>query len=1155
MDPGQSEYYEFLDLTDIDESERCQLNNTLFPSEQSSHDLSDSGVWNEESDWLSTLNSGSSVPPSESDFSMNGDHQAVSPQFGVGSQCPPPNTIYSAAPPYNMQPPGSSPSHMYHLMQPAPMSNVYVGNVTANVNVHGYLGHYVPFIPQGQVEQMPEVSSQRPIHNREHNPRGRRSRGGHNKRDYQQQRSQQIQQQHVQQDMVDVQQQQQPNHYQYMPIPYQSAYYPTGPQSHLAQHATGSPIYVGQHVPMYAPMPHLYQFHPGMVYSPVSVPPEYQLMDPTGKIESCELEMYPQASEIHQHMMGMNIQGEEMYNCLPTEVTNQVSDFQINQNDGAVLDDSNQITPLGIDGSNTVAENSNRIREEISQVDVLVNSTENKASISVEYPPSIVETSSIIVENSKEVSLKQSVPITNAATITPIVEPIEYASVADAAEGGVVSADENSMPNHAGVADTNMMAATVASVAGAGDATVMDASDAIVAGAADVSAINTPIKDCVSNRSTLSSQHASHPKSKGLFVNNKDIVKTGVGRKSTKPSQNKSSQQALTKENTMTVPALQPQEVQKLQSSKINDNRPKSQTPPNSVWVNNKLYTPPTNEITESIIPGVQLEINSELKNKPINVKSNTTKPINKENKGSEVNKSLEPAFEQLQAETSVAASQSKSWASLFNKSDILSDSISASISINPGDLSSKNSVIKPMAVVQPLENSMTAGAQNQIIQKSNKSQVTIHTTSDNTSTFLNDPNSYRAGEFLSKYNLDNRTVSLQPRGLTNRSNYCYINSTLQALLACPPLYNLLKALPHQISKKSKSSTPVLDAMTQLAYEFMPLPPGARVGRREKGHQRKDELPDVSTGPPFEPLVIHRMLSGFHPNTFQVEGRQEDAEEFLSCLLNGLNDEMVELIKLVEPEEKAQLSNGDMVNGHRQCDDDDNDDDDEWKVMGPKNKGSITRRSYFGRSPISDIFRGQLRSRVQRAGDLTTDSVQPFFTLQLDIEKAASVSQALELLVGRDQLEGVTCSKTNQEVEAWQQVSLEELPVVLILHLKWFDYKLDGCTKIVKNVDFPIDLKIDPKLMSTKTKYAVKQRQYKLFAVVYHDGKEASKGHYITDVFHVGFNGWIRYDDSVVKAVTENMVLHPRQPRVPYLLYYRRCDTIGPSNNVNQRTH
>lgn len=72
-----------------------------------------------------------------------------------------------------------------------------------------------------------------------------------------------------------------------------------------------------------------------------------------------------------------------------------------------------------------------------------------------------------------------------------------------------------------------------------------------------------------------------------------------------------------------------------------------------------------------------------------------------------------------------------------------------------------------------------------------------------------------------------------------------------------------------------------------------------------------------------------------------------------------------------------------------------------------------------------------------------------------------------------------------------------------------------------------------------------KSRQYKLFAVVYHDGKEASKGHYITDVFHIGYGGWIRYDDSRVCIVSENEVLKPKLPRVPYLLYYRRCDTIA----------
>ena len=80
--------------------------------------------------------------------------------------------------------------------------------------------------------------------------------------------------------------------------------------------------------------------------------------------------------------------------------------------------------------------------------------------------------------------------------------------------------------------------------------------------------------------------------------------------------------------------------------------------------------------------------------------------------------------------------------------------------------------------------------------------------------------------------------------------------------------------------------------------------------------------------------------------------------------------------------------------------------------------------------------------------------------------------------------------------------------------------------------------------MSSK-KYSQKQKQYKLFAVVYHDGKEASKGHYIIDAFHCGYSYWLRYDDSTVKPISEAKVLHPRVPRVPYLLYYRRSDTFG----------
>lgn len=74
--------------------------------------------------------------------------------------------------------------------------------------------------------------------------------------------------------------------------------------------------------------------------------------------------------------------------------------------------------------------------------------------------------------------------------------------------------------------------------------------------------------------------------------------------------------------------------------------------------------------------------------------------------------------------------------------------------------------------------------------------------------------------------------------------------------------------------------------------------------------------------------------------------------------------------------------------------------------------------------------------------------------------------------------------------------------------------------------------------------YQPKEKQYKLFAVVYHDGKEATKGHYLTDAYHVGYASWLRFDDSSVKTVQEEQVLKPHGTRVPYLLFYRRCDTV-----------
>lgn len=95
-----------------------------------------------------------------------------------------------------------------------------------------------------------------------------------------------------------------------------------------------------------------------------------------------------------------------------------------------------------------------------------------------------------------------------------------------------------------------------------------------------------------------------------------------------------------------------------------------------------------------------------------------------------------------------------------------------------------------------------------------------------------------------------------------------------------------------------------------------------------------------------------------------------------------LNCMHLQLIKLVEPEEPRAAGAGPpgpAAGGEA--------DDDEWKVMGPRNRGAVERRWAARRTPVADIFRGRTRLRLHRAAHHdVTDAVQPFFTLQLDIE-------------------------------------------------------------------------------------------------------------------------------------------------------------------------
>lgn len=63
-------------------------------------------------------------------------------------------------------------------------------------------------------------------------------------------------------------------------------------------------------------------------------------------------------------------------------------------------------------------------------------------------------------------------------------------------------------------------------------------------------------------------------------------------------------------------------------------------------------------------------------------------------------------------------------------------------------------------------------------------------------------------------------------------------------------------------------------------------------------------------------------------------------------------------------------------------------------------------------------------------------------------------------------------------------------------------------------ITFSNFLSLSTELLASKNKYQAKQKQYKLFAVIYHDGKDASKGHYIADIWNGAQTTWLRYDDA-----------------------------------------
>jgi ubiquitin carboxyl-terminal hydrolase 10 len=279
-------------------------------------------------------------------------------------------------------------------------------------------------------------------------------------------------------------------------------------------------------------------------------------------------------------------------------------------------------------------------------------------------------------------------------------------------------------------------------------------------------------------------------------------------------------------------------------------------------------------------------------------------------------------------------------------------------------------------------------------------------------------------------------------------------------------------------------------------------------------------------GEPFTPEFVYEAIRQLPRFASMRRGHQQDAEEFLGFLLQGLDDECTHVVgtSLTNVAEAAASEKG---AGDGQVDP-----SGDWLEVGRKQKAAVTRSSGSNIStPITKIFGGLLRSEFRVPGlkdSITTERYQP---LQLDIGSpdVRNVVDALRGLTRPERLQGDFNSPRGKDVVATKQVFIETLPPVLILHLKRFQFDAEGhgTIKIWKKVDYPLELEIPREALSRQKRQTISESsmpRYKLISVVYHHGKNASGGHYTVDVRRQDEQDWLRLDDTVLRRVRSDDV-------------------------------
>ncbi|KAF8467101.1 hypothetical protein DFH94DRAFT_639069 [Russula ochroleuca] len=388
----------------------------------------------------------------------------------------------------------------------------------------------------------------------------------------------------------------------------------------------------------------------------------------------------------------------------------------------------------------------------------------------------------------------------------------------------------------------------------------------------------------------------------------------------------------------------------------------------------------------------------------------------------------------------------------------------------------------------------------------------------------------------------------LRARGLVNTGNMCFANAVLQLLVHSPPLWNLFRQLGDLKGLRVEGgpatgggATPLVDATVRFFEEFMnkeKAPTGQVTGGKPREGIGAKKEPDAVD--PFEPTYIYDAMKEKRKFKRLLDNQQQDAEEFFRLYLDALDEELLALLASSSGHDSTTATPGAEKR--------------EVSQSGQTDVPDVVTRGFTSvESPLMRIFGGKFRSTVRTPNQPDSITIEDWRSLQLDIQVPLHDSvYAIENALARvSHLQPVQLGPSGLG-EASQQVLIEALPPVLVLHLKRFQYDVaaDGIVKISKPVQFAPELEIPLEIMAPVSGKPAEPVHYKLYGVLYHHGESAGSGHYTVDVLHPdGDSGsgesWLHIDDEAVSAVRREDVFGDHNDervddRCAYMLFYCR---------------